>query len=837
MARWSTRGCWAFAVAAAVSIAPPAAAAQPRVAAPAPERDLVQEVVQKHGVREVVFALRQNGHDGHWYANFGYYAQDETRPAYGTGGRLCRLDLSSGKVTTLLDDPKGGVRDPVVHYDAGKVLFAYRKGGTAHYHLHEINLDGTGLQQLTDGPYDDFEPCYLPDGRIVFVSSRCERWVNCWLTKVATMYRCNADGSGIHCVSGNTEHDNTPWTLPDGRILYQRWEYIDRSQVHYHHLWTANPDGTGQMVYYGNFHPGTVMIDAKPIPGTGKVVAIFSPGHGQREHAGAVTVVDPRRGPDELGAARAVTREQSYRDPWAFSEETFLAAQGGRLVLLDEKGRAKPIYRVGPAEAAAGLECHEPRPVAVRPRERAIPDRADPLQDHGTYLMMDVRHGRAMADVQPGEVKKLLVLEALPKPINYTGGMEPLTYGGSFTLERILGTVPVEPDGSAAFDAPALRSVFFVALDDKDLAIKRMHSFTVVQPGEVNACAGCHEPRTQAILPKKLPLALGRRPSKIQPIADCPDVFDFPRDVQPILDKLCVDCHGPHRTARGGPFAGGVMLAGDRGPMYSHSYVTLTVRRLFTDGRNQPRSNYPPRVVGSSSSRLLTMLDGSHHGVTADEHQKKMLRLWIDVGAPYPGTYAALGCGMIGAYAENAMVDTDLAWPETKAAAEAIGRRCASCHLANNPIPRTLSDERKVSFWNFAPDDPRLNLSRHLVFNLTRAEDSLVLLAPLAEAAGGYGLCRGKDGQAVFSDRGDPDHAAILGMVRAGQRDLERRKRFDMPGFRPTRAYLREMKNYGVLPANHPDDAAVDVYALDRRYWQSQWYRPSAARPSEEKQP
>ena len=136
-----------------------------------------------------------------------------------------------------------------------------------------------------------------PDGDIVFVSTRCKRWVNCWLTQVAIMHRCDRDGRNIRPISSNNEQDNTPWPLADGRILYTRWEYVDRSQVDYHHLWTENPDGTGQMVWYGNLHPGTVMIDAKPIPGSDKVVAIFSPGHGQPEHAGAICVVDPAQAP------------------------------------------------------------------------------------------------------------------------------------------------------------------------------------------------------------------------------------------------------------------------------------------------------------------------------------------------------------------------------------------------------------------------------------------------------------------------------------------------------------------------------------------------------------
>ncbi len=803
-------------------------AAEARRRAEAAARQEIKQRLAEHGVEEIVFALRQPGKDGHWYANFGYYADDEDRLTYGDGGKLCRLHVPSGRVTTLLEDAEGAVRDPVVHYDARKVLFSYRPAGTRYYHLYEMELDSGQMRQLTDGPYDDIEPCYLPDETIVFVSSRCKRWVQCWLTHVAVMYRCEADGSRLRPISANVEHDNTPWPLPDGRLLYTRWEYVDRSQVDYHHLWTSNPDGTGQMVYYGNLHPGTVMIDAKPIPGTDRVVAIFSPGHGRKEHDGRITVVDVRQGPDERSFARPVTREGNYRDPWAFSEDLFLAARGREILLVDAEGRSLPIYQVTAEQQAAGLECHEPRPLAARTRERIIPDRVDPWQATGRLALMDIYKGRNMAGVNRGEIKRLLVLESLAKPINYTGGMDPLTYGGSFTLERAVGTVPVEPDGSAYLELPALRSFFFVALDENDLAVKRMHSFLTVQPGEVTSCVGCHEQRTRTLQPRGDAMALRRAPSRIEPVADCPEVFDFPRDIQPILDRLCVDCHGYEATERGGPYAGGVILTGDRGPMYSHAYFNMTVRRLFSDNRNQAKSNLPPRAVGSSASRILQMIDGQHYGAKATPHQQKMLRLWIEVGAPYPGTYGALGCGAIGGYFQNGQVNTDWDWPTTEAAAEVIGRRCAGCHQKEMSLPRALSDERGMSFWRFSTSDPRLRLSRHIAYNLSRPEKSLLLLAPLAEAAGGWQLCRDEQGErrAVLADTQDADYQALLAMIRAGKENLDQIKRFDMPGFQPPPQYLREMRRYGVLPAGFAHDQPADPYELDRRYWESLWYRP-----------
>ena len=778
-------------------------------------------------VEEIIFAVRQPGKDGHWYANFGYYADDDQRLLYGDGGRLVKMNLDSGHLTVLLEDSQGAVRDPVVHYDGDKILFSYRKGGTPHYHLYEIGVDGTCLKQLTDGPFDDIEPIYLPDGDLVFVSSRCKRWVQCWLTHVAVLHRAGPDGNNIRPISANMEHDNTPWVLPDGRILYQRWEYVDRSQVDYHHLWTANPDGTGQMVYYGNMHPRLLMIDAKPIPSTKKVISIFSPGHGRKEHDGSLVVVDPSRGPDDVDFARYVTEDTNYRDPWAFSEESFMAARATEIVLVDGDGLSQVIYKLPPEDKAAGLQCFEPRPLIPRNRERVIPSRTRLDKTTGRLVLADVYNGRNMSDVARGEIKKLLVLETLPKPVNFTGGMDPLTYGGSFTLERVMGTVPVEPDGSAYIELPALRSFFFVALDENDMSVKRMQSFLTVQPGEVTGCVGCHEQRTQSFLPSADLAAMQRSPSRIEPIEDCPEVFDFVRDVQPILDRLCVDCHGYEKTDRGGPYDGKLILSGDRGPMFSHAYFTMTVKRLFSDGRDLAESNYAPRSIGSSASRVLAMLDGSHYDAAATQHEKKMLRLWIEVGAPYPGTYAALGCGSVGGYAQNKLVNTDFDWPTTAAGEDVITRRCASCHKKNDALPKSLCDERGVSFWRFDPEDPRLKLARHIVFNLTRPEKSMIVLAPLAESAGGLALCRDADGEParVFADTADADYRTLVAMVAAGKENLDRIKRFDMPGFRPRPEYVREMKRFGILPADLPADAAVDVYATDRRYWESLWYR------------
>ncbi|MFC1805907.1 hypothetical protein ACFL09_02880 [Planctomycetota bacterium] len=759
------------------------------------------------GVEEIVFAVRVPGRD-HWYVTFGNYSDDYNKArafkfedgvywGYGEGGRLCRLNLRTGKVQVILNDPKGGVRDPQMHYSGRKILFSYRKGGTHPFHLYEIDVDGSGLRQLTDGPDDDIEACYCPDGSIVFCSSRCKRFVNCWYTRVAALYRCDGDGSNIRMISSNNDHDNTPWVLPDGRILYMRWEYVDRSQVHYHHLWTTNPDGTGQMVFFGNLYGGVSMLDAKPIPGTNKIVSSFSPGHGRPEHFGPVTVVDPTLGPDIQGAARRIGRRSDWKDPYAFSEDCFLVADRKGIHVMDGKGASELVYALPGNERH--LQCHEPRPLRARPRERVIPSRVNLRKTTGTLFLADIYHGRRMAGIRRGTIKKLLVLAQLPKPINHNGGMQPLTIGGSFTLAQVLGTVPVEPDGSASFEVPALKSVFFVALDANNRSVKRMHSFVTVQPGERTSCVGCHEHRTQtprSVLPPSL-AAMGRPPTPIQPFEGIPDVIDFPRDVQPILDKHCVQCHNPDKRE------GKVDLCGDKTPMYTVSYWTIRNRNLAVDARNRAASNYTAYTFGTGASPLLNYCKPSHYKVKLSEKEHTTVRLWLDTSACYPGTYASLGCG---SYPVN---------PGGGGLYAQLQKRCGGCHTREHQDRKTRKKIKIVRF-------PGQNGSMGPAFNLTRPEKSQLLLAPLSKKCGGHEM----KGKFVFADTKDPLYQGLLARLKEAQKRLNDGKRFDMPGFRPTRHYLREMQRYGILPKSIPPTGPIDPYKTDRKYWESFDYKP-----------
>jgi hypothetical protein len=789
-------------------------------------------------IDEIVFVERPSPRElGHWYANIGYHisgpgpAVDRTMeegiyPVSGPfyhydGGRLAKLNTKTGIATTLMEDAKGNFRDPCVSYDAKKILFSYRKGGTAQYHLCEINADGTGFRQLTDGIFDDIEPCYLPDGGIVFVSSRAKRWVNCFCSQVATIHRCDGDGRNIRCLSANVEMDNTPWVLPDGRLLYTRWEYVDRNQVQFHHLWAMNPDGSGQTVFFGNLHPWGVFIDAKPIPGTDRILFINSPGHGRAEHAGNLATVTSANGPDDLAAIQSLRPGDSYRDPYPLADGSCLVARGNSLLLVAKGGKRETEL------FAAQLPLHEPRPLIARPREPVIPTKVDLQKTTGTLILTNAYLGRNTNGIKPGEIKRLVVLEILPKPVNYGGGYHdnaPLSWGGSYTLERLLGTVPVEADGSAHFEVPANRGIVLYAADEHGACLKRMQSFLTVMPGESLSCIGCHENRTMAPLPIANLTAIKRPPSQITPIAGMPDVFDFPRDIQPILDRNCLNCHNP------GKLSGGVDLSGDRGILFSNAYINLFYRQQVADGRNG-QGNRPPRTLWDIASPLMAKLAGKHHAPAATAADFEIARHWINLGAPYAGTYAALGTGMV--KHRYRMIESGLSFPENGPAMAAVQRRCAACHQG------AIQPVTSMQLWNphypaeFGGADKANALMPHLIYDLTRPEKSRLLMKPLAPAAGGLGMT-GKDGKTItiFNDANDPDYQLILAMVKAGQAYLKNDPAWNMPGFKPNADYIREMKRYGILPETFDVRRdPINPYETDRRYWQMFWYAPPGQEP------
>jgi len=782
------------------------------------------------GVEEVLFVQRTEMSTGHWYESFGYYCNAPGRYMQHKNSRLAVLDLRTLSERDLLREPQGGIRDPMLHWDAERILFSYRPEERLNYQLFEIGVDGTGLRQITRSDQDnDIEPAYLPNDDIVFASSRCRRYVPCLNAPVATLYRAGNDGSAVRPLTANVETENSPWVMPDGRLLFMRWEYVERDRGFPHGLWTINPDGTGIMTFWGNMNEGDVFIDAKNIPGSNEVIFIAHP-HGSGDKVGSVGILHPDDGPDEHRSIRWLTgdgqphRNDGWRDPYPVAPGLYLACRYDRLYLLDDQGRKALLHQVDQDWI------HEPHPIRVRPRPPMLPDRTDPSSATGEFILADVTQGRNIGDVARNEVERLLVLEILPKPVHHTGHTENLSYNGNFFMERSLGTVPVEDDGSAYFQAPAQRCLMFVALDAQGNEIKRMQSFVIVQPGERSSCVGCHENRTETSPRTSELQALARPPSRIEPPpAHIPSIMHFPRDIQPILDQHCVACHNDDKRASN------LILDDDLDPYFNQAYIALRCRELIAAGfgGQNNKGNLPPGSVGAGASRLWQILQEGHQGVELSEQELQSIWYWIETWAQYSGTFAFLNRD------SNCRNPVDM---------KLLKKNCASCH----------GDSRDDLFRqgvDAGPGPADLRETFGLRVNLSHPERSLLLRAPLSIAAGGLGICRQRPAvsqkytrrgarkrisnwtlpptepeAAVFTSTDDPDYQAMLNQITAFA-TTELLGRMERDGRLPHRDWVREMQKNGHLPADFDAEQSrpLDFYFdIDERYYRSFWYQPSS---------
>jgi hypothetical protein len=793
---------------------------------------LREQMLAELGPQTVLFVerpLARTFADTHWYAN--HPAPRPPKISFRVTTRLCRLDLAIGKQQVVLESPDGWIRDPAVHYDGRTILFSYAPAEAKHpgeYGLFRIQADGSGLKRLTgdDGPHSDIEPCWLPDDRILFCSSRVKRIVPCGGMSVPILHRANADGSDVRCLSANVETENTPAVLPDGRVLFMRWEYVDRGETAYHHLWSMNPDGTAVAAYFGNQFVGGVYLDAQPVPGTGEVVYVDAPGHGTTgDHYGTIRLLAASPDPDDWSAQRRLgekgkhPKEQPWGcDPVPLAKDWFLFAQDDGLWLMHRDGRTECVHRLdanaqdriqplpgkpfGKQRARMGL--HEPRLLRPRPREPVVRDRVDWSTTTGRLFLADAALGRNMTGVRPGEIRSVLVLEIPPKPggagSEHTVALDGYTTGRTMRfLKRVVGEFPVEADGSAYVEVPARRALQLIALDAQGRSVKRMNSFLSVMPGETLSCFGCHERRTETRGCGN-PTASHRPPSKLAPIPGVPEFIDYPRDIQPVLDRHCVECHSAERML------GKLDLSGEHGGFRSFSYLSLTQEKYmpwiwFPFGRKTNLSDLPPRSYGSGAWAALPYFDGranDHEKIRLDPKELRLVQVWADLPAQFRSSYW-LGSPQSGTTMNNR-------WRGT-----AIESRCAACHLK----PKAPGREEHLDFPNFlSPYLDRWALTR--LANLCRPEKSVAVRAPLTKEVGGLGWCKDNSGKSVFADRTDPGYHEVLSLVAKEAKpflDQPDRGRYGKPS-----VPWGVLKGYGV-PFTVVKD--IDVLRLQDQYLQA----------------
>jgi hypothetical protein len=597
-------------------------------------------------------------------------------------------------------------------------------------HLYVMEATTRTVKQITFGRgVSDIEPCFLPSGDIVFVSSRCIQLTDCWRQSVSNLYTCDGEGRFLRRLGYDQVHTNYPQTLDDGRVIYTRWEYNDRGQIFPQPLFVMNGDGTAQAEFYGgNSWFPTSILHARGIPGTEKVIGIASGHHttqrgklilvdrrnGTQEAAG-IEYLAPRRKAEAVRVDRFGWQGEQFQYPYALDEQNYLVTycpegsprpQNGPFPLpyaiyfMTEDGR-RELLAYDPE-----IHCNQSVPLVARP---VPPPRSSPVdytQTTGTYYVQDVHAGRAMEGVPRGTVKSLRVvaLEYRAADAYYNSNVgeagrshsrtPPAINNGSWDVKHVLGTVPVEPDGSAYFEVPARTPVYFQLLDERGYAVQTMRSWSTLQPGETQTCVGCHEDRhetpppspglTMRSAPRKL-VPFDRRGTPYgarNPITDKsltnqeavealltvntprgfgkPRGFSYTREIQPILDKHCVPCH-----TRGKKLSGRDVPLDLTGTVLPYTYTqcpnngdaTQDPRRAFTasylnltrfghaDGpvnwinaQTRP-SLLPTYSVGAATSELMHYLEPTHYEVQVTQAEKERIACWIDLCVPFCGSY------------------------------------------------------------------------------------------------------------------------------------------------------------------------------------------------------
>ena len=600
------------------------------------------------------------------------------------------------------ETPGGTFLSPDLAYDARTILFAYveNRGDTRHrhhtdasrghwhegrcYHVFKVNVDGSGLRQLTDGTWNDFDPCWLPNGRIAFISERRGGYLRCGrVCPTYTLYDMAADGSDIQCLSFHETNEWHPSVSNEGMILWTRWDYVDRHGCTAHMPWLTTIDGRDPRPLHGNYAPRPVRpdmeVDCRAIPGSNKIIAVAAPHHGQA-YGSLILVAPDRPDDDAMGPVRRITPEvgfpesqggsQTYGTPWPLSEDYYLCVydasmqpgvgrQGGGylaggygIYLVDAFGNRELIYRDGE------IACLSPIPLRAQTPPPAAPELADRRVDNDPAtrrpLAVDGRKPEGTVTVvnvydslKPWpagtKITHLRVLQLLPMTAP-SGGLRPhetgirvVTAGDSVVPCRwVLGAVPVESDGSAHFTVPANREIFFQALDERGLAVQSMRSATCVRPGERLTCVGCHEPKSRvAQSAARVPLALERPASRLAPEVDGSAPFSYPRLVQPVLDRHCVACHA--EKAGEAP-----NLA--REPVERNwyaSYNSLAEKFGFYDYGDAYRTT--PGRFGARASRLHGLLQEGHYDVKLPDEDLHRLTLWLDCASMFYGVYEREG--------------------------------------------------------------------------------------------------------------------------------------------------------------------------------------------------
>ena len=586
-----------------------------------------------------------------------------------------------GTLRTLFRPPAGRFIGEIdLHFSADRLLFTMPKGKT--WQIFEIRVDGSGLRQVTRGRHpdvDNFDACYLPDGRIVFASTASYHAVPCWHGKerACSIYLMNADGTGVRQLCFDQDLDLHPSVLPTGQVIFSRWDYTGPMHMYLRPLMVMNPDGTGQRAVYGsNSYWPNALYFPRGIPGAaGKLVAIVAGYHGV-PRMGELALLDITKGwyeadgvvqriPGRGKSIKPIIRDKlvdkswpKFLHPYPLSEKYFLVSSQVSAKSPWGIYLADVFDNILPINVLSQFDLFEPIPLRRTPRPYVIPDRVDLKRDDAVVYLHDVYAGPGLAGVPRGTVKRLRIVAY---HFGYPGlaGPDKIGIGGPWEVMRIIGTVPVYEDGSAMFRVPANTPLCVQPLDGEGKAVQLMRSWFSAMPGEVVSCVGCHESSSE-ITATRRGLAARKKAVEITAWYGPARGFDFEREVQPVLDKYCAACHNGKnesildlraeryvRNYRGRPLtqlaaqrlhpAVRKELGGTR-VKYTAAYEALLpyIRRVNIEDEV---NLLVPGEYHADTSELVQMLMKGHYDVRLDREGWERLTTWIDLNGPCHGTW------------------------------------------------------------------------------------------------------------------------------------------------------------------------------------------------------
>jgi hypothetical protein len=782
-------------------------------------------IAGKLGFKDILLVKRHPLNISHVYV---YHVE-----GYIPGGGLYVLTPGpdGGKLKCIYDAKEGMITTADLSYDGKEIVFALKLGGMvrcrpiAHafdiprdkpgenYQIWRINVDGTGLKQLTNDKSNNLDPCWLPDGGVAFISDRKPAYAYCYVVTSPVVYRMDRDGQKQKRLSANYLMDFTPSVSNDGRIVYTRWEYVDRAACPIQSLWTMNPDGTGLAGLYGNrvIAPGTFM-DAQPVPGKKTFIATATNHNGPCR--GGIVLIDPTKGANNLKAITNLTPEVDifvargvygnglrgpYEKPMPIGGDKFLVSSNGVIELRDFKCNAVPLIRpsdkMGYYSPQPIVKTKTPPLIVGTPMNRKIdlPKDGSVTGNWASVYMQDVYNGLEPA-VKRGEITQVAVIQELEKATHtpqdnfdpYTGRKRKIaafgfqfplvSCGATYAAKKVWGFANVDKDGKAAFQVPSEVPIYFLALDKEGRAVQRMRSFTHFMPGEVQGCIGCHADRNSAA-PRPGSKRFTTAPQKLIEPAWGVKGFSYAEVVQPVLDKNCTKCHNHLKQD------GKVDLSGDKTDFFNVSYDILA--RTGTMGMWKWRIHGTPKGPKNDSFRGMspyTEWIWSINGAGHNTHEiapyrwgspASMLARIIHTG--HPDKKGKKRIDVPAADRKRVYLWIDLNVPYYGTASSNHKKRIGSRRMYPPNLDSTLKEVAKRR----CDSCHKGKLPRKFYTRFENPQNNDFLLAPLAKSAGGTEKC----GKIIFKTTDDADYQKIIKTFGPIHKLLESIPRADMKNF------------------------------------------------------